>query len=145
MTYKGIFKPTNPKKYIGDSSNIIYRSRWELVFMNYLDSHKDVKRWASEELVIPYISPVDNRIHRYFPDFWVEKINREGKKDIVVIEIKPHSQTQQPKKNKRSQRYLYEMKTWAINNAKWEAAKKYCKDKNWQFMIMTEKELGIKF
>lgn len=145
MTYKGIFKPSNPKKYIGDSNNIIYRSRWELVFMNYLDSHKDVKRWASEELVIPYVSPVDNRMHRYFPDFWVEKINREGKKDVVVVEIKPYAQTNQPKKTKNSKRYLYEMKTWAINNAKWKAAEKYCKDKNWQFMIMTEKELGIKF
>jgi len=145
MAYKGTFKPRNPKKYIGDPNNIIYRSRWELVFMNYLDNHSDVKQWASEELHIPYMSPVDNKPHRYFPDFWVKKINREGKEDIVLIEIKPLAQTKRPTQSKNSKRYLYEMKTWAINSAKWEAAQKYCDKKGWEFMIITEKELGIKF
>lgn len=144
-TYKGIFKPKNPEKYRGDSTNIIYRSGWELRFMSYLDTHTDVKQWASEELVIPYRSPIDGKVHRYFPDFWIKKINREGKLDTVVVEIKPHYQTVEPTPQKRiTKKYLYEVKTWGVNKSKWIAAENYCKDRGWQFMIMTEHELGIK-
>lgn len=143
-TYKGLFKPRNPKKYRGDPTNIIYRSRWELVFMSYLDSHKDVIQWASEELVIPYRSPIDGKVHRYFPDFWVKKVDRQGKTNIVVIEIKPYAQTLEPKPQKRiTKNYLSEVKTWGINSSKWKAAEEYCKDRGWEFMIMTEKELGL--
>lgn len=143
-TYKGIFKPKNPIKYRGDSSNIIYRSRWELVFMSYCDKHPDIIQWASEELIIPYRSPIDGKVHRYFPDFWIKKINRQGKKDTVVIEIKPLNQTKEPIPQKRiTKKYLYEVRTWGVNKAKWVAADKYCKDRGWQFMIMTEKELGL--
>ena len=145
-TYKGIFKPRNPCKYKGDSHNIIYRSRWELYFMKYLDDHPDVQQWASEELVIPYRSPIDGRVHRYFPDFWVQKINREGKQDTVVVEIKPFKETVEPTPQKNlSKRYLYEVKTWGVNSAKWKEARNYCKDRGWEFVIITEKELGLKF
>jgi hypothetical protein len=114
--------------------------------MTYLDGHPDVLQWASEELIIPYMSPIDGKRHRYFPDFWVKKKNREGKDDIVVIEIKPFRQTKPPEKQKKlTKSYLYEVKTWGVNQAKWEAAKTYCDRKGWQFMIMTEKELGLKF
>lgn len=144
-TYKGVFKPRNPHKYKGDYTNIIYRSRWELVLMSYLDKHPDVKQWASEELVIPYRSPIDGRVHRYFPDFWVRKVNREGKEDITVIEVKPKSQTKEPKVQKRlTKKYLYEVQTWGVNKAKWIAAEEYCRDRGWKFMIMTEHELGLK-
>jgi hypothetical protein len=144
-TYKGIFKPKNPHKYKGDYTNIIYRSRWELILMTYLDKHPDVKQWASEELVIPYRSPIDGKVHRYFPDFWVRKVNREGKEDITVIEVKPKSQTKEPKVQKRiTKKYLYEVKTWGVNKSKWIAAEEYCKDRGWKFIIMTEHELGIK-
>jgi len=145
-TYKGVFKPRHPAKYKGDASNIIYRSRWELVFMKYLDDHPDVVHWASEELIIPYRSPIDGRVHRYFPDFWVKKVNREGKQDVAVIEIKPFKETKAPEPQKTlSKRYLYEVKTWGVNSAKWDAARKYCKERKWDFVIITEKELGLKF
>lgn len=144
-TYKGYFKPINPKKYRGDPTNIIYRSSWELRLMVYLDKHPDVLQWGSEELVIPYRSPLDGRVHRYFTDFWVKMKNQSGKIETVVIEVKPYKQTQEPTPQKKmTKSYLYEVKTWAINKSKWDAAKKYCDNRGWKFMIMTEHELGIK-
>lgn len=145
-TYKGYFKPKNPQKYQGDPTNIVYRSRWELKLMMYLDDHKDVLSWSSEEVIIPYRSPIDGKIHRYFPDFKVTKINKEGNKETALIEIKPLSQTQPPKKQpKITKRYLTEVKTWGVNEAKWKAAQSYCLDRGWSFHIFTEKELGIKW
>ena len=94
--YKGKFKPKNPKKYIGDPSNIIYRSRWELKLMSYLDKHPHVLEWGSEELIIPYKSPIDGRYHRYFPDFLVKRINKNGQKETILIEVKPEYQTVPP-------------------------------------------------
>ena len=144
--YQGYFKPKNPQKYKGDPTNIIYRSSWELKLMRYLDEHKDVIRWCSEEIVIPYRSPIDGKIHRYFPDFLVTKINSQGLQETALIEVKPKSQTQPPKRQQKiTKRYLTEVKTWGVNEAKWCAATEYCKDRGWQFHIFTEKELGIKF
>lgn len=144
-TYKGFFKPKNPQKYDGDPTNIVYRSSWELKLMIYLDDHKDVIKWSSEELIIRYISPIDGKVHRYFPDFVVTKINKEGKREKSLIEVKPAYQTQPPKKqSKITKKYINEVKTWGINEAKWKAANEYCKDRGWTFHIFTEKELGIK-
>ena len=100
MSYKGLFKPTNPYKYKGNPLNIVYRSRWELKFMAYLDAHEDIIKWSSEELIIPYRSPIDNKIHRYFPDFVVKKRNRDGVIETVIIEIKPAKETVAPKPQK---------------------------------------------
>lgn len=144
--YQGRFKPKNPQKYKGDPSNIIYRSGWELKLMLRLDEDRQIVSWASEEMAIPYRSPIDNRIHRYFPDFIVHKINSEGKKETIVIEIKPSRQTKPPVKKERiTKAYITEVKTWGVNEAKWKAATEYCKDRGWKFVIFTEKELGIKF
>lgn len=146
MVNQGFFKPRNPKKYKGDPTNIVYRSGWELKLMLYLDSRQEVISWGSEEIIIPYRSPIDNKIHRYFPDFIVTKINKEGRKETEIIEVKPHRQTIPPKKVKgKSQKsFLNEVYTWGINEAKWKAANEYCKDRGWTFHIFTEKELGIK-
>lgn len=145
MAYKGRFKPRNPQKYMGDPTNIIYRSGWELKLMMYLDKHPDVLEWGSEELIIPYRSPIDGKIHRYFPDFLVKRINRNGIKETLLIEVKPEYQTVPPKKQNRiTPRYLNEVKTWGVNEAKWKAASEFCKDRGWKFEIMTERHLGIK-
>ena len=144
--YQGYFKPKHPEKYRGDPTNIIYRSSWELKLMIYLDEKNDIIKWGSEEIIIPYRSPIDGKIHRYFPDFIVTKINKDGIKETALIEVKPKSQTQPPKRqNKITKRYLTEVKTWGVNEAKWRAALEYCKDRGWSFHIFTEKELGIKF
>lgn len=147
MSYKGYFKPQNPQKYKGNPTNIIYRSRWEWKLMQYLDMHPDVIEWSSEEFFIPYRSPVDNRIHRYFPDFCIKKINKDtNKTETVVIEVKPAVQTREPVKQKKvTRRYITEVMTYGVNQAKWKAANEFCADRNWQFVIMTEKELGIQF
>ena len=114
--------------------------------MMYLDEHKDILNWSSEEIIIPYRSPVDGKIHRYFPDFKVTKINKEGKKETAIIEVKPASQTKPPERqNKVTKRYITEVKTWGVNEAKWKAAQSYCSDRGWSFHIFTEKELGIKW
>jgi len=147
--YQGRFKPRNPEKYKGDPTNIIYRSGWELKLMSYLDKHPHVTKWNSEEIVIPYRSPIDGKMHRYFPDFYVEQINKEKRKEKVLIEVKPYAQTRPPKvqntkRNKPTKRYINEVKTWGINSAKWNAAEEFCKDKGYIFRIITENELGIK-
>jgi hypothetical protein len=147
MSYKGKFKPKNPLKYKGDPTTIIYRSRWELKLMNYLDNNPEIISWSSEELTIPYVSPLDNRIHRYYPDFVVKKkIDGTDKTETMVIEVKPYKETMEPKKqDKMSKSYLYEVKTWGINSSKWKSAKEFCEDRKWKFVILTEHELGIKF
>ena len=147
-THKGKFNPVNPEKYIGDPTGIIYRSGWEFRLMRYLDKHPHVLRWASEEIVIPYKSPIDGKWHRYFPDFYVEQINRSKKKEKVLIEVKPKYQTVPPviKTGKRNQtkRYINEVKTWGVNQAKWAAAEEFCKDNGLTWQIMHEDHLGIK-
>ena len=143
MSYKGRFRPQNPSKYKGDASNIIYRSSWELRVMKYLDENTSVIWWASEELPIPYLSPVDNRPHRYFPDFIVRAINKEKKEVTMVIEVKPEKQTKPPTQKRKTKHYLQEVVTYAVNEAKWKAANLFCKEHGWQFKILTEKDLGL--
>jgi hypothetical protein len=139
--YKGRFKPTNPKKYCGDVSNIIYRSSYELKFMKWCDLNENIIEWGSEELSIPYKSPVDNRIHRYFPDFYLKLNNKK-----YLIEIKPSRFTQEPKVPKRkTKRFIEEVKQYGNNIAKWESATEFCLDNGWEFKIITEKELGISY
>lgn len=152
LAYKGRFKPTNPEKYRGDPTNIVYRSSWEFRFFRFVDLHPDVIWWQSEEVTIPYMSPIDNKMHRYFPDVILNKRVGPDKYETVMIEIKPKSQTRPPdisKKNNTptgriSRRYINEVKTYGINEAKWMAARKYCDDRGWKFEIMTENHLGIK-
>lgn len=143
MAFKqGFFKPKNPTKYKGDATQIVYRSGWELRLMSYFDMHKDVIWWSSEEKIIPYRSPVDNKIHRYFPDFLINIKNKEGKTETVMIEVKPKSQTKEPKRpSKVTKKYINEVFTYGVNQNKWKAAEEFCADRGWRFMIMTEEEI----
>ena len=111
MSYSGKFKPSNTNKYKGDPTNIIYRSLWERKFMVWCDNNENVLEWGSEEIIIPYRSPVDNRVHRYFPDFYVKTRTRAGKLSKNIIEVKPFVQTQEPKRKKRiTKKYLSEVR-----------------------------------
>jgi hypothetical protein len=149
MKYRqGLFKPSNPSKYKGDVSNIVYRSGWELKVFLKLDSNPNVLRWSSEETVIPYKSPIDGRWHRYFVDCYAELKQADGTKKTVLLEIKPSAQTQAPDMSKKhtakgtlSKRFLTEVQTYGINTAKWAAAEEYCKDRGWEFKILTEKDI----
>ena len=142
MHYKGKFKPHNPKKYKGNPTNIIYRSMWELNVMRYLDTNNNVVWWQSEEVIVPYKSPIDGRWHRYFPDFLICVRKKDGTAEKVLVEVKPLDQTMEPKKRSRvTQKYLNEVKTWGINSAKWRAAETFCEEKGWRFLILTEREI----
>ena len=144
MSYKGKYYPSYPRKYKGDPTNIIYRSLWERKFMVYCDKNDNILEWASEEIAIPYRSPVDNRVHRYFPDFYMKVKERGGKIKRYVIEVKPAKQTKPPTKPKRQTKgYIREAYEYAKNQAKWKMAREFCADRQWEFKVVTEKELGI--
>ena len=144
MSYKGKYYPSFPRKYKGDPTNIVYRSLWERKFMVYCDKNQNILEWASEEIAIPYRSPIDNRVHRYFPDFYMKVKETNGKIKNYVIEVKPAKQTKPPKKPKRQTKgYIREAYEYARNQAKWKMAKEYCADRQWEFKVVTEKELGI--
>ena len=144
MAYKGLFRPQNPDKYAGNPSNIIYRSSYELKLFMWCDKHPDVISWQSEEFFIPYKSPIDGRFHRYFPDVKLTRRNKDNILETFVVEIKPSSQCVPPKDMKNKRRLLQEQKTYAINIAKWDAARRYCAERRYKFKIVTEKDLGIK-
>jgi hypothetical protein len=139
---QGFFKPLNPKKYIGDPTNIVFRSGWEKRVMEWLDTNTNVIRWGSEEVIIPYVSPIDNKVHRYYTDFYVEAVGRDGETRKMLLEVKPKAQTQEPKKPQRTtKRYITEVMTYGVNQAKWKAAEDFCRNRGWEFRLITETEL----
>ena len=145
MSYKGKYQPSYPKKYKGNPTNIIYRSLWERKFMVYCDNNQNILEWGSEEIVVPYRSPLDNRYHRYFPDFYIKVKESSGKIKKMIIEIKPQRQCVEPKVQKRKTKaYIYEVVEYAKNQAKWKAAEEWCLDRGYEFKVLTENELGIK-
>jgi len=139
-SHKSIYKPSYPEKYAGNPNNIICRSNWERKFCMYCDRSKNILTWGSEELAIPYISPVDNRVHKYYPDFIMKVKEATGNIKTYIVEVKPKRETKPPKRKN-----LYEMKTYAVNQAKWKAAREFCADRKVEFIIITEDELGIKY
>ena len=144
MTYKGRYFPTNPKKYRGNPNQIIYRSLWERKVMVYCDKNDAIIEWGSEEVIVPYLSPMDGKIHRYFPDFYVKVKTKQNTIKKWVVEVKPKAQTRPPRTPKRkTKKYITEVRNYAINDAKWKNAIEYCNDRNMEFIIITEDELGI--
>ena len=144
MSYKGKYYPSYPSKYKGDPTKIIYRSLWERKFMVYCDKNNNILEWASEEIAIPYRSPIDNRVHRYFPDFYMKVKEMNGRIRKYIIEVKPAKQTKPPVKPKRqTKKYISEAYEYAKNQAKWKMAREFCADRQWEFKVVTEKELGI--
>jgi hypothetical protein len=142
MAYNGKFSPKNINKYLGDPTNIWWRSLWERRVMVHLDENTKVIEWSNEEIIIPYLSPVDNRWHRYFPDFFAKIKNKDNQFESFVIEVKPKKQSAPPKRpGKITKSYINEVVTWGINEAKWKAADEYCKDRNWKFIVLTEDQL----
>ena len=145
MTYKGKYQPSFPKKYKGNPSNIVYRSLWERKFMVYCDKNENILEWASEEIALPYRSPLDNKIHRYYPDFYIKVKESNGVIKKMLIEVKPKKQCVEPIRPKRKTKgYIYEVKEYARNQTKWKAAKDFCEDRQWEFKVITEDELGIR-
>ena len=141
---KGKFIPTRPEKYVGNVSTITYRSSYELKFMKWCDLSDSVLKWGSEEVVIPYQSPVDGRLHRYFVDFFIKVRTKLGEEKKYLIEVKPYRFTQKPTQGKRkSARFLEEVVQYSVNQAKWQAARQFAKQVDAEFTIITEYDLGI--
>lgn len=144
MIHKRKFTPSHPEKYSGDVNNIIMRSSWETRFALWCDKNPAVVRWSSEETIIPYMCPTDNKLHRYFIDFKIRIKQKDGSVKVYLIEIKPAKQTIPPKSpGRRTQKFLTETYAFIKNQAKWKAATEYAKDRGWEFKILTEHELGI--
>jgi len=142
MANKGNYKIKNYKKYRGNVDNIVYRSSWECKCMTYFDTNPNVLWWTSEECIIPYRDPVTGKSRRYFPDFVICVKQIDGSKKTIMIEVKPQHQTQEPKVQKRkTKKYINEVYTYAVNQAKWKAAIEFCKDNKWEFQVITENEL----
>jgi len=139
---QGIFVPKNSDKFIG--SKAVYRSGLELKFFRFCDDNKNVVKWGSENVIVPYYSPLDNKGHRYYVDNYIEIL--EGRKlTKYLVEIKHSRETKPPKTKYRNRKHLlYEQKTFVTNQAKWEAARKFSKKKGYKFIILTEKELILK-
>ena len=139
---QGRFKPTNPEKYKGNAENIIFRSDWERRIMCWMDTNKNILEWSSEEIIVLYRSPVDNSVRRYFPDIYMKYRLPSGELKETLLEIKPDVQTRPPvKPSRKTKKYLQEVVTYGINQAKWQAAEKYCSDRGWDFRVLTEHDL----
>lgn len=142
--YKGRYRVLNPSKYKGNLSEVVYRSSWELKFMRWCDINSSVLEWGSETIVIPYKSPVDNKIHRYFVDFYVKIKNKENKITKYLVEIKPDKFTKPPViPKKQTKKFIQEVFQYGTNQAKWKAANEFCLDRGMQFLVLTENDLGI--
>ena len=146
MYHKRKYNPIHPEKYVGDPTDIIMRSSWETKFAIWCDQNPAVIKWSSETTIIPYVCPTDNRAHRYFVDFKIQVRDKNNQLKTYLVEIKPLAQTMPPTPPQRkTKRYITEVMTWGKNDAKWKAARNYCKDRGYEFIILTEKELGIKY
>jgi hypothetical protein len=144
MRYSGTYTPINPQKYKGDYKNITYRSSWEKKVMLWLDKNPSIISWSSEEIIVPYKSPVDGKWHRYFVDFYVQVKDVNGNLKSFLWEVKPKKQATEPQKKKRiTKQYVNEVVTWSVNQAKWKYAEEFCKDRGWEFKILTEDHLGL--
>jgi hypothetical protein len=143
---QGYYKLNNPAKYIGDPTKIIYRSSWEYRFCKYCDDSETVIRWSSEPIAIKYISPLDQRQHDYYIDFYA-RIKKDDSEQDYLVEVKPEASLEKPimesgsQTMKRLKNYNYALQTWIVNRAKFQAAKKHAELNGHKFVIVTEKFL----
>lgn len=139
---QGEFRPINRSKYQGDSTKIFYRSSWEKIVFKWLDENPLCVAWGSETVVIPYISPVDNKPHRYFCDLKITFKTNSGLQTFLV-EIKPMNQCVEPKGTRNTKSLMEAKIVYAVNQAKWAAAKEYAERRGMKFVVITENEIGL--
>jgi hypothetical protein len=140
VPYKTKFLPEHIEKYVGNSSKIMCKSLWERKMCKYFDDNDSIINWCYECLKIPYLSPIDGKVHMYFPDFVVKLKDKTGIEKTWIVEVKPHKQTMLPK-NKKAKSYKDDTARYLINESKWNAAKKLCSDNKWEFKLLTEKNI----
>ena len=135
--HKGRFYPQNKEKYIGDNINkITYRSSWELKMCEMCDQHPNVVFWASESLSIKYRHPFTKKVSNYVPDFFIIYMDARGRKFTEIVEVKPMEQS-----NPKYAKSKKDKEAFIINQAKWEAAKIFCKKRGIKFRIITEADI----
>ncbi len=144
---KPTYKLRNPHKYMGDVDNVVYRSTWEHNAFKFCDNNIYVMMWGSEEYAIPYLKPVINarggmttKLANYYPDLYVEYVDKHGTLFKELIEIKPRKQTR-PSRARKYETNFFENMTYAINTAKWAAAKVWCEQRGVKFCLVTEDAL----
>lgn len=135
---QGKFNLKNPKKYLGNNTPI-YRSGWEFAFMKFLDENTNIINWASEAIKIPYRNPLTGKHTIYVPDFFMSYLDRDGKTHAELIEVKPSNQSLKEQVG----RGAYNQAHYLMNQAKWEAARAFCKQKGIIFRIVTEHDMFI--
>jgi hypothetical protein len=142
--YKGRYRVINPSKYRGNTQEVVYRSSWELKFMKWCDTNPSVLEWGSETIIIPYRSPVDSKVHRYFVDFYIKVKAKDSTVTKYLVEIKPEKYTKPPEApKKKTKRFIEEVFMYGTNQAKWKAANEFCLDRGMKFLVLTEHDLGI--
>ncbi|SVA13751.1 uncharacterized protein METZ01_LOCUS66605 [marine metagenome] len=135
----------NKEKYVANLQECEYRSSWELKYMKYLDRHPNVVEWGSENVILPYYNPIEKKYRRYFVDFYVKVKTTTGEYKKYIVEVKPAIQCKPPvKPKKQTQAYIKKLKVYIMNQAKFKAARKWADKRGWEFIILTEKDLGIK-
>jgi hypothetical protein len=133
---QGKFTPKNPEKYVGNKTPT-FRSGWEFSFMKFCDEHPSVTQWASEAIRIPYRNPLTGKQTIYVPDFFIAYATKTGKSKVELIEVKPANQTIKEKTGRSKSNQA----AWVVNQAKWEAARAWCKQKGIFFRIVTEDDI----
>ena len=146
IKYKGKYTPEHPAKYMGNSSNIVYRSMWERRCMKYFDVNPSVLQWSSEEISIPYYDSMTKKVRKYFPDFLIKVKTENGEDKTHLIEVKPSKDLRPPVggRGKKKSTLLYEMKTYQMNQDKFASARKWCDKRGITFDVWTEKHLKQK-
>ena len=147
LSKKGVYELDHPNKYVGPltEGGVLYRSSWEARVFYYMDHNSKVIEWSSEGLIIPYVFKMDGKVHKYYPDI-LAKIETSSGVRTFILEIKPEKQTKEPNKPKnrsldRKKRYESELYTYSKNLDKWEAAKTYCEKHEYEFKLITEKDI----
>jgi hypothetical protein len=145
MAYSGFYRPINYEKYKGNPMDVVYRSLWERKFMIFCDMNNSVIEWNSECVTIPYRSPIDGKMHRYFVDFYVKMKTKNDEIKKYLVEIKPKRQTIPPVENPKRKNKTWKNAVMAFvkNKSKWDAAKLFCEERQMDFLILTEEHLGI--
>lgn len=133
---QGKYTLKNPEKYAGGRTPT-YRSSWEWAMMRFCDENPNVKQWASEAIKIPYRHPLTGKYTIYVPDFFIAYSDRNGKQRVELVEVKPENHTDRRKLGKSRANQAH----WVVNQAKWEAARAWCKQQNITFRVITEQDI----
>lgn len=133
--HSGVYTPSFPEKYKGLTAPR-YRSSWELQLFRLADKHPNVVSWASEAIKIPYFNPVTRKQSMYTPDVLMTYEDKNGKRRIELIEIKPSKQT-----HLAEAKSMYDKVQFAINVAKWKAAQSFCKNHGMTFRVINENQI----